>query len=122
MPARGCEAKKRGITPIVGLEAYLVPDRHARPPKETRAHITLLAETTQGYYNLFLAVMTVVGVLLLGTQRSAGVALLLAGTGSMLAAAVVLLTSNRRMVRAAAVQGALPLLAVILVALDAVTG
>ncbi|MCC6832302.1 MAG: DNA polymerase III subunit alpha [Thermoleophilia bacterium] len=45
-------AKKRGITPVVGLEAYLVPDRHARPTREKRAHITLLAETTQGYYNL----------------------------------------------------------------------
>ncbi len=45
-------AKKRGITPVVGLEAYLVPDRHARPSREKRAHITLLAETTQGYYNL----------------------------------------------------------------------
>ncbi len=46
------ESRKRGITPVVGLEAYLVPDRHARGPKEKRAHITLLAETTQGYYNL----------------------------------------------------------------------
>lgn len=46
------EARKRGITPIVGLEAYLVPDRHARPPREKRAHITLLAENTEGYYNL----------------------------------------------------------------------
>ena len=45
-------AKKRGITPIVGLEAYLVPDRHARPGRERRAHITLLAENTAGYYNL----------------------------------------------------------------------
>ncbi len=47
------QANKRGITPIVGLEAYLVPDRHARPGgREKRAHITLLAESTQGYYNL----------------------------------------------------------------------
>ncbi|MCB0882729.1 MAG: DNA polymerase III subunit alpha [Thermoleophilia bacterium] len=47
------EAKKRDITPIVGLEAYLVPDRHARPGgRENRAHITLLAENTDGYYNL----------------------------------------------------------------------
>jgi DNA polymerase III subunit alpha len=45
-------AKKRGVTPIVGLEAYLVPDRHARPGRERRAHITLLAENTAGYYNL----------------------------------------------------------------------
>ena len=46
------EARKRGITPIVGLEAYVVPDHTARPPRENRAHLTLLAETTQGYYNL----------------------------------------------------------------------
>ncbi len=46
------EANKRGLTPVVGLEAYLVPDRHERPTRESRAHLTLLAETTQGYYNL----------------------------------------------------------------------
>ncbi len=46
------EARKRDITPIVGLEAYVVPDRAERPSKERRAHLTLLAETTQGYYNL----------------------------------------------------------------------
>ncbi|MFN8109184.1 MAG: DNA polymerase III subunit alpha [Thermoleophilia bacterium] len=45
-------ARKRDLTPVVGLEAYLVPDRHARPSREKRAHITLLAETTEGYYNL----------------------------------------------------------------------
>ena len=46
------EASKRGITPVVGLEAYLVPDRAERPTREKRAHLTLLAETTEGYYNL----------------------------------------------------------------------
>lgn len=46
------EARKRGVTPIVGLEAYVVPDRTERPGKEKRAHLTLLAESTQGYYNL----------------------------------------------------------------------
>ncbi len=86
------------------------------------------AETTralaynQGFYNLFLAIVTVVGVLLLGTQRSAGIALVLAGTGSMLAAALVLVLHDRRMLRAAAVQGALPLLGVVLVAVGAATG
>ena len=39
------ESRKRGITPIVGLEAYVVPDHTARPPRESRAHLTLLAET-----------------------------------------------------------------------------
>ena len=46
------EARKRGIAPIVGLEAYVVPDHRERPARESRAHLTLLAETTQGYYNL----------------------------------------------------------------------
>ena len=37
------EASKRGITPIVGLEAYVVPDHRARPGRERRNHLTLLA-------------------------------------------------------------------------------
>ena len=46
------QATKRGITPIVGLEAYVVADHRERPAKERRNHLTLLAETTEGYYNL----------------------------------------------------------------------
>src|SRR5262245_45355599 len=46
------EARRRGITPIVGLEAYVVPDHRTRPAKENRAHLTLLAATTGGYHNL----------------------------------------------------------------------
>ncbi|MBM3665092.1 MAG: DNA polymerase III subunit alpha, partial [Actinobacteria bacterium] len=46
------EASKRGITPIVGLEAYVVPDHRERPGRERRNHLTMLAESTEGYYNL----------------------------------------------------------------------
>jgi DNA polymerase III subunit alpha len=46
------KAKKAGITPVVGLEAYVVPDHRERPSRERRNHLTLLAETTEGYYNL----------------------------------------------------------------------
>jgi DNA polymerase-3 subunit alpha len=46
------QATKRGITPVVGLEAYVVPDHRERPSRERRNHLTLLAETTEGYYNL----------------------------------------------------------------------
>ncbi len=46
------QATKRGITPIVGLEAYVVPDHRERPSRENRNHLTLLASTTEGYYNL----------------------------------------------------------------------
>ncbi|MGI9540058.1 MAG: DNA polymerase III subunit alpha [Miltoncostaeaceae bacterium] len=46
------EARKRDITPIVGLEAYVVPDHRERPSKEKRAHLTLLARSSEGYFNL----------------------------------------------------------------------
>ena len=44
------EAAKQGIKPIVGCEVYVADDRHAR----TRgyAHLTLLAESNEGYANL----------------------------------------------------------------------
>ena len=82
------------------------------------------AETTsplaynQGFYNLFLALGVVAGIALLGVNLSAGVALLLASTLSMVFAALVLITSNRRMLRAVAIQGLLPLLAALCVALS----
>ncbi|MGI9126096.1 MAG: DUF1304 domain-containing protein [Mycobacterium sp.] len=71
----------------------------------------------QGFYNLFLAVVTGVGVVMvvLG-HRSAGAALVFAGVGSMLAAALVLLTSSPDKARAAVTQGTLPLVAVVLLA------
>ena len=71
----------------------------------------------QGFYNLFLAVVTLVGVVLLGPVREAGVALVVAGTGSMLAAALVLVTSDRTKARPAAVQGTLPAVALLLLVL-----
>jgi DNA polymerase-3 subunit alpha len=45
---------KHGIKPIVGLEAYLVDDRHAikEQPRYERNHLTLLAESDTGFSNL----------------------------------------------------------------------
>ncbi|HEY0388890.1 MAG TPA: DNA polymerase III subunit alpha [Gaiellales bacterium] len=45
-------AEKAGIKPVMGCEVYLVDDHAARPQREKRAHLTLLAETTDGYHNL----------------------------------------------------------------------
>jgi putative membrane protein len=68
----------------------------------------------QGFYNLFLAVVAAAGVVATATgAASVGAALVLAGTGSMLAAALVLVLSSPAKARAAAVQGAFPLLAVV---------
>lgn len=67
----------------------------------------------QGFYNLFLAVVTVVGIAVIGTSRPAGIALILAGAGSMAAAALVLLLSSPDKRAAALKQGTLPTLSVV---------
>ncbi|MCX2932900.1 DUF1304 domain-containing protein [Mycobacterium sp. CVI_P3] len=79
------------------------------------ADTTKLMALNQGFYNLFLAVVSVVGIaaILLG-HTGIGAALIFAGVGSMLAAAVVLLASAPDKARAAVIQGAFPLVAVVL--------
>ena len=72
----------------------------------------------QGFYNLFLALITIVGVAMIGSQKVAGSSLALAGTGSMLAAAVVLVAHDRSMLRAAMTQGTIPALAVLFLLLQ----
>ncbi|KLO27821.1 epimerase [Mycolicibacter heraklionensis] len=83
------------------------------------------AETTkalafnQGFYNLFLAIVTVVGIAAVALDHNTvGLALIFAGVGSMLAAALVLVTSSPDKARAAVVQGAFPAVAVALLALS----
>jgi putative membrane protein len=76
----------------------------------------------QGFYNLFLAIITVIGIVIGGTGRyGIGLALIFAGTGSMLAAAVVLLVSSPDKARAAVTQGAFPLIAIVLLAIGLAT-
>ncbi len=82
---------------------------------EEEAQTTKLLAFNQGFYNLFLAIVTVVGVAAVFSGATAvGVALVLAGVGSMLAAAVVLLAAAPDKARAAVTQGLLPLVAVAL--------
>ncbi|MET7771769.1 DUF1304 domain-containing protein [Nocardia sp. NPDC005366] len=64
----------------------------------------------QGFYNLFLAIGTFVGAALVRSVEAAGWALIVMGCGSMLLAAIVLVATDRRFVKAAAAQGAIPLL------------
>lgn len=84
------------------------------------------AETTkpmaynQGFYNLFLAVGAILGIVLFwagGPDTVADVAgrtLVLFSLGSMVAAALVLVTTGSRYIRAALVQGTLPLIGFVL--------
>ena len=99
--------------------------------RETRATFGLSveeAESTremafnQGFYNLFLAIVTGVGIVLLalgGGLMGAGVALIIAGVGSMFAAALVLFLSSPSKRGAALKQGTIPLVALILLAIAA---
>jgi putative membrane protein len=72
----------------------------------------------QGFYNLFLAVTTFVGLALLKSEHGVGSALALTGTGSMLAAALVLVAHDRSKARPALIQGTLPALAVLFLLLE----
>lgn len=63
----------------------------------------------QGFYNLFLAVAVVIGIVLHALGHDAvGLTLVLTGTVSMLAASLVLLLSSPDKAAAAVKQGALP--------------
>ena len=44
------EAKKQGVKPLIGCEVYVADDRKAQ--QKGYAHLTLLAETNEGYSNL----------------------------------------------------------------------
>ena len=80
---------------------------------EEAAALTRPLAYNQGFYNLFLAIGTVVGIALVGSHRSASIALIVFATGSMLAAALVLITSDTSKARAAVVQGLFPALALL---------
>ena len=52
-PARSTSfkaAKKEGVKPVIGCEVYVADDRKTQ--QKGYAHLTLLAETTEGYDNL----------------------------------------------------------------------
>jgi len=86
------------------------------------AETTKLLAFNQGFYNLFLAIVTGIGIgaMCMG-HNAVGAALVFAGVGSMLAAAAVLLASSPDKARAAVTQGAFPLIAVVLLAVAVAT-
>jgi len=84
------------------------------PATDAEVTATRALAYNQGFYNLFLAIVSVIGIVFLFASDSAvGPALILVGTGSMLAAAAVLFVSDASKRRAAITQGTLPLLTVV---------
>jgi putative membrane protein len=82
------------------------------------AETTRLLAFNQGFYNLFLAIVTILGIppVIMG-DTAVGVALVFAGVGSMAAAAIVLRFSAREKARAALIQGTLPVIAIVVLVL-----
>lgn len=75
----------------------------------------------QGYYNGFLAVGVIFGLVLLATPTLHQAGLTLAGFSalSMVLAATVLITSSPKLARAALLQGAAPLVGIVFLGLSA---
>jgi putative membrane protein len=75
----------------------------------------------QGFYNLFLALGVLTGLVLLwtGGAPQAGYGVAIFGLLSMVLAAVVLVASNPKQLRSALIQGAAPLIGVVLLVLGA---
>ena len=67
----------------------------------------------QGFYNLFLAIGTVAGLAMINANRDAAIALIVLATGSMVAAALVLITSDASKARGAIIQGLFPALGLV---------
>ena len=119
-----------GLAALLHVYIFVMESLTWTSPR-TRATFGLSAEEAeatkelafnQGFYTLFLAVVTGIGVgAALAGHGAVGVALVLAGVGSMLAAALVLLVSSPDKARAAVTQGVLPLIAVLLMAIQLVT-
>lgn len=80
------------------------------------AEITKPLAYNQGFYNLFLAIGAIVGVILFGAgMRDVGMALIVFTMASMVLAALVLVTTGKGFVRAALIQGILPLGGLVLI-------
>lgn len=113
-----------GVAALVHVYIFYLESFAWTRPK-TRATFGLTAQEAaatrpmalnQGYYNLFLAIVTAVGIVLAATGSTAvGAALVLAGAGSMAAAAIVLVVSDPTKRGAALKQGLVPLLGVVAV-------
>src|ERR1700687_2527433 len=83
---------------------------------EEEAQTTKLLAFNQGFYNLFLAIVTAIGVIAVFLGHTAvGSALVFAGTGSMVLAALVLLLSSPDQARAAIMACCFPMVAVNLI-------
>src|SRR3978361_1715687 len=104
-----------GLTALLHVYIFVMESMQCRRPaiwkrfgltSQADADTTAPLAYTQGFYNLFLAIGAVVAlVLYFGPAHQAGFALGLFTMASILAAALVLLSTGRQRLRAACLQG-----------------
>ncbi len=85
-------------------------------PDQAQADTLAQLMLNQGYYNLFLALGAITGAILVLTDVGGRTTLLGYVMLFMLGAAIVLVASDRRMVRAALIQGGIPALTLVALA------
>jgi len=83
------------------------------------AEVTKPLAYNQGFYNLFLAIIAIIGIVIgITGSDDVSAALIYAACGSMVAAALVLVTSDGSKLRAALIQGLAPTLAIVALVLS----
>ncbi|MFV2022753.1 DUF1304 domain-containing protein [Micromonospora sp. LOL_023] len=107
---------------IFYLESVVWTSRRTRAlfgvASEQDALTTRALAFNQGFYNLFLAVAIVLGIVVIAAGGTAvGATLVFTGAGSMIAASLVLVVSRPSMASAALIQGLPPLLGVVALAI-----
>ena len=89
---------------------------------EQEARDTKELAFNQGFYNLFLAAITAIGIVLVTSGHTdVGAALVLSATGSMVLAGLVLIVSSPAKARAALVQLVPPAIAIVLLVIALVS-
>ena len=109
---------------IFTLESFRWEEQSTRDTFATTAEQAAASRQlayNQGFYNLFLAITTFAGIAFV-FWPVVSTTMLVVSLGSMLAAAVVLVTNDRTKLRAAAIQGTLPLIGLVLLVIRALTG
>ena len=102
---------------IFWMESFAWTSPRARAvfgTSETEAAATRELAFNQGFYNLFLAIAVLLGIIFVAAgQPAVGNTLVFTGAGSMVAASLVLLLSSPEKASAALKQGVIPALGVI---------
>lgn len=84
------------------------------PASDAEVKVTKSFAFNQGFYNLFLALIALVGIVVfVAADAGVGAALIFAGVGSMASAALVLFVSSPTKRSAAIKQGVLPVFAIV---------